>query len=298
MNQKEAVIKQGWLRVLLFCICFFVFQMVTGVLLGLIVMAITKAGSLTEAMQQMRENSSLSILIIVGFNFISSMLLVFLFRRLVDRKSIYSLGWDFSNYKIHALVGLLAGITSLGLGTFILIALKNLHFTGWNVDGKEIIFSLGIMVFVAIAEELMFRGYILNNLMQSANKYAALIISALLFAIAHNANPDFNWLSFINIFLAGLFLGINYIYTQNLWYAVLLHFSWNFFQGPVLGYDVSGLKFESIFIQETSGNPLITGGAFGFEGSAIASVMMIMFTVVLWMAYEQKVRKVQEVSKV
>jgi uncharacterized protein len=298
MNQKEPVIKQGWLRVLLFCIAYFVFQMVAGVTLGLIAMLVTKAGGLADAMQLLMQNNSLSILIIVGFNFISSLLLVFLFRKFIDRKSIYSLGWDFGNYKIHAMVGFLAGIATLGLGTFILIALKNLHFTGWNVDGKEIIFSFGIMVFVAIAEELMFRGYILNNLLQSTNKYTALLISALLFAIAHNANPNFSWLSFLNIFLAGLFLGINYIYTQNLWYAVMLHFSWNFFQGPVLGYDVSGLKFESIFIQETSGNPLITGGAFGFEGSVIASVVMVLFTVVLWMAYERKVRKVQEVSKV
>lgn len=115
------------------------------------------------------------------------------------------------------------------------------------------------MALVAFAEELVFRGYILNNLLQSMNKWTALIISSLLFTLFHLSNPDISLLALLNIFLSGLMLGINYIFTKNLWFAILLHFSWNFYEGPILGYKVSGLTLESLLQQELTGNPILTG---------------------------------------
>ncbi|MGE5105979.1 MAG: lysostaphin resistance A-like protein [Sphingobacteriales bacterium] len=290
MNKKEPLIKQGWLRVFVFCICIFIFQVLSGLLLALLLVGFKVAANTAEAVQQITDiNSSvISLAIVITFNFFTSLLLVFLFRKLVDRKTIYSLGWDFFDHKSHAVVGLFVSIACIGLGTLVLIVMKNLRFTGWNIDAGDIGFALGLLILVAVAEELVFRGYILNNLMQSTNKYAALMISSLIFALAHGANPNFSWLALVNIFLAGLLLGINYIYTQNLWYAVIFHFSWNFFQGPILGYEVSGTNLPGIFQMDLTGNDLITGGKFGFEGSIIASVVMIIFIVVLFIAYNKK----------
>ena len=290
MNDKEPLIKQGWLRVFVFCLCFFIFQVLSGLTLNLFFVLFKVSANPSEAVQQITDvNSSvISLAILIGFNFITSLLLVFLFRKLVDRKTVYSLGWDFSNHLSHAAVGFFVGIATIGLGTLVLIAMKNLQFTGWNIDVSDIGFALGLLILVAVAEELVFRGYILNNLMQSINKYAALLISSLIFALAHAANPNFSWLAFINIFLAGCILGINYIYTQNLWYAILLHFTWNFFQGPILGYEVSGTNLPGIFQMDLTGSDLITGGKFGFEGSIIASAVMISFTVVVAMVYRKK----------
>ena len=290
MNQTEPLIKQGWLRVFVFCLCFFIFQVLSGLVLTLLFVLLKVSANPADAVQQLTDvNSSvISLAIVIGFNFITSLLLVFLFRKLVDRKTIYSLGWNFSSYLSHAAVGFFVGVASIGLGTLVLTAMKNLQFTGWNIDAGDIGFALGLLILVAVAEELVFRGYILNNLMQSTNKYAALILSSLIFALAHGANPNFSWLAFVNIFLAGLFLGINYIYTQNLWYAVMLHFTWNFLQGPILGYEVSGTNLPGIFQIDLTGSDLITGGKFGFEGSVIASAVMILFTVVVAMVYRKK----------
>lgn len=290
MNEKEPLIKQGWLRVFVFCIGLFIFQVITGLLLTLLFVLFKVAANPADAVQQLTEvNSSvISLTIVIVFNFCTSLLLVFLFRKLIDRRTIYSLGWNLSNHTSHAVVGFFAGIASIGLGTLILVLMKNLRFTGWDIDGGDIGFALGLLILVAVAEELLFRGYILNNLLQSTNKYPALIISALIFALAHGSNPNFNWLAFVNIFLAGIFLGINYIYTQNLWYAVLLHFAWNFFQGPVLGYEVSGTNLPGIFQMDLAGNNLITGGKFGFEGSVVASAVMIIFIVILFVVYNKK----------
>ena len=83
-------------------------------------------------------------------------------------------------------------------------------------------------------------------------------------------------------------LGINYIYTKNLWFGILLHFSWNFFQGPLLGFEVSGLPLQSLLQHDIQGSELLTGGKFGFEGSLVATVLLTMAIVILAWVYEKK----------
>jgi membrane protease YdiL (CAAX protease family) len=144
------------------------------------------------------------------------------------------------------------------------------------------------MVTVAFTEELMFRGYILGNLMQSMNKWLALILSSLVFAVVHVANPDIGFIPVLNIFLAGIFLGLNFLYTKNLWYSIALHFSWNFMQGPILGYDVSGYKLQGFFSQTITGPTYITGGEFGFEGSVVCSALLIIATLILYYIFERR----------
>lgn len=289
MNPTEPLIKQGWTRVLVFCVLYFAVLLAGSFLILLLMMATNVAGNMQDALEQLnKQDSIIPILFIVLYNFVIGVLFVFLFRKFIDKKTFYSLGWELKGYTIHALIGLCAAIAIMGTGTLVLVAFNYARFTGWVINGQDLIISLGIMIFVAIAEEMVFRGYILNNLMQSTNRYAALAISALIFGVAHATNPNFSWIAFINIILAGFILGINYIYTQNLWYAVVFHFAWNFLQGPVMGYEVSGLNFQSIFQLEINGNEMITGGKFGFEGSIIASVLVIVATLVQAYVYEKK----------
>ncbi|HET9055673.1 MAG TPA: type II CAAX endopeptidase family protein [Chitinophagaceae bacterium] len=278
MNKGKPLIEQGWLRVTAFFICFIVFQVIATLLIGLWKMLADNTSAVNV------------ITITIIFNFCTSLVLVFLCRRLIDKDTVYSLGLNFLSYKLNGLLGLLMGIAGLGVGTFLLIAFKNLKFTGWFFDWGNIGWAFVLMLLVAIAEEIMFRGYILNNLMRSLNKYTALVISSLIFALAHSTNPEFNLLAFVNVFLAGIFLGIDYIHTKNLFYAVVLHFTWNFFQGPVLGFEVSGIEFPSIFQIQLSGNELITGGKFGFEGSLPATVVLILSIILLFISFRIKTR--------
>lgn len=69
---------------------------------------------------------------------------------------------------------------------------------------------------------------------------------------------------------------------------MMLHFAWNFFQGPVLGFKVSGLALQSIFEQQLKGPDLITGGQFGVEGSVIQSVVLLLTFASLAWIYEKK----------
>jgi membrane protease YdiL (CAAX protease family) len=142
-----------------------------------------------------------------------------------------------------------------------------------------------LMGLIALAEEMVFRGYILNNLMQSMHPWAALACSAVIFAVAHGSNPGITSIATVNLVLAGLLLGINYVYTRNLWFAILFHFSWNFFQGPVLGYEVSGLPLQSVLQPGLNGPWWLTGSPFGFEGSFIATCLLMLSLLVLHSVY-------------
>jgi membrane protease YdiL (CAAX protease family) len=144
------------------------------------------------------------------------------------------------------------------------------------------------MLLVSFAEELVFRGYVLNNLMQSVPKEAALFTSAILFAIFHSLNPNFNLIAFINIFIAGMLLGVNYIYTRNLWFAIFFHFTWNFFQGPILGFEVSGLSLPSLLDQNLRGSILLTGGEFGLEASWLTTFATSLMAIALFFLFQRK----------
>ncbi len=67
-----------------------------------------------------------------------------------------------------------------------------------------------------------------------------------------------------------------------------VHFFWNWIQGPVLGYEVSGNRFcEILFSLRLPANNLINGGAFGFEGSLVCTVLATLFTLFIIWWFEQ-----------
>jgi membrane protease YdiL (CAAX protease family) len=139
---------------------------------------------------------------------------------------------------------------------------------------NDFLFSFALLAMIAVSEELIFRGYVLKNLMKSFNKWIALVISAVLFSIIHSSNDGIPVVGMLNTFLGGLVLGIAYVITQSLWLPIFFHLSWNFIQGPVLGFPVSGLTFESIMSIESNGPSMVTGGKYGFEGSVICTIML------------------------
>ncbi len=271
MLQKQPLIKQGWLRVFLFLIVYVLLLISSGVVLSLITFTTSK------------ENAVPNFYSGILLNFFVSVVLVFVFTKLINRSSFSALGLQWKITAKERWIGLLTGIF---LSCFIATILWMLQLVQWftdDVDATGLSIAFGLMLLVAIGEELVFRGYLLGNMMQSTSKEAALIFSALVFAVLHSLNPNFNLTAFINIFLAGLLLGINYIFTRNLWFGILFHFSWNFFQGSVLGFPVSGLQLSSLLQQNSSGSILLTGGEFGLEASwltsfAFAAAIFLLYT--------------------
>lgn len=155
---------------------------------------------------------------------------------------------------------------------------------GFLFSPISLLVSLLLYFFVALTEEVIGRGFILGRMLDGGiNKFVALFISAVLFSLMHLFNPNFAFVPFLNIMLAGCFLGASYIYTRNLCFPIALHWFWNWIQGSVLGYKVSGNEFsnENLLILHFPEENLINGGTFGFEGSILCSLLLVLGTVII-----------------
>ena len=278
---NKPLIPYGWLRAVIFFMLYIALVVAASVLLFLI----QKKPSAGSDKTILSEGVFYLAVVINAF---ISVILVWLFRKIIDRRSFESIGFTFGKNGAHAGAGFFLGIFILCAGSCILYFTKNLQWTDISFNGNDLFIGFGFMVIVAFYEEIVFRGYILNNLMDSLSKWPALGISALLFSLAHLSNPSFSVAGAFNILLAGILLGLNYVYTKNLWFGIMLHFTWNFFQGPVLGYEVSGTPLKSLLQQKIQGNELITGGKFGFEGSLLATAFYILAIVAFLWVYEKK----------
>lgn len=144
----------------------------------------------------------------------------------------------------------------------------------------QIFEALLFFVLVALAEEILFRGYPFQRLIEATNPAIATVVFSLLFASAHIFNPNVNLISLANIFLAGLWLSSAYIKANSLWLPISLHFSWNFFQGYLYSLPVSGSTLiEPVFDVQINSENLISGGDFGPEGSILTSFVLIASTI-------------------
>ncbi|NCU04144.1 MAG: CPBP family intramembrane metalloprotease [Chitinophagaceae bacterium] len=279
---SSPIIRHGWLRVLVFLIGYMLLIFFGSTLIDFLVVL---AG--LEATTETLFYSSITLNFIIAFATVS------LFRSLFDRKSLSSLGLTWKGFGRERAAGILTGILLLSLMAVVLWFMKLLDWFVADVDAGSFLIATFMLVLVSLSEELVFRGYVLNNLMQSMPREAALFTSAVLFAVFHSLNPNFNLLAFINIFIAGMLLGINYIYTRNLWFAIFFHFSWNFFQGPVLGFEVSGLSLPSLLDQNLKGSILLTGGAFGLEASWLTTFTTSLMTIILFFLFQRKYSNVE-----
>ena len=159
---------------------------------------------------------------------------------------------------------------------------------GFLFSPISLLVSLLLYFFVAVTEEVIGRGFILGRMLDGGiNKFVALFISAVLFSLMHLFNPSFAFVPFLNIMLAGCFLGASYIYTRNLCFPIALHWFWNWIQGSVLGYKVSGNEFsnKNLLILHFPEENLINGGTFGFEGSILCSLLLVLGTVIILRHY-------------
>lgn len=182
------------------------------------------------------------------------------------------------------LLGMLLAIILYAVGFSISLWLGAVEVTGITFNLSSLLISFIFFLLVAITEEFALRGFVLERMLQGGvNKFWALFLSAALFSLIHIGNPNFNFLSFINILLAGVLLGSSYIYTRNLCFPIALHWFWNWIQGPILGYEVSGNKFcEGLLTLHLPEANLINGGAFGFEGSILCTILMVVGTGIIF----------------
>lgn len=226
----------------------------------------------------------------------------FITGRWVDRRKFSKFGITFSkDWWADLAFGLGLGAGLMGLIFTAGWLTGSLRVTGFFVinqqDGSFLlgfIQALVFFIFVGIYEELLSRGYHLINLAEGINhpligKRTALLlaygVSSLVFGFLHLGNPNATWVSVINICLAGIFLGLGMVLTGSLAIPIGVHITWNFFQGNVFGFAVSGINTGvTVIATETVNNTWLIGGAFGPEAGLLSIAAMVLGSVLtmLW----------------
>ena len=278
MDKIKKPIK-GWIRVLLIIIPFALFVGVSQILASLI---------LGVKMSRQLIPTTFQSTVFELFMLAGTIAVVSIFRRWIDRESFRSIGFGMKNFRKEAETGFWLGVLMISAGFLMLLLLREINWDGLNPDVNSIILSLILFIAVAFLEELFFRGYILGNLMLSMNRWIALLVSSLVFTVVHMPNAHFTPIGFAAIFLAGMLLGTPYIYTRSLWLPISLHFSWNFFQGTIFGFSVSGNKEYALVTQSRPADTILNGGEFGFEGSLLAVIFLILAIAALIIYFRRK----------
>ena len=181
--------------------------------------------------------------------------------------------------------------TLLGFGMFAVVIANIAFLGGYHVDGfgsaSGALAILGVMVAAAVTEELLFRGVLFRIVEERTGTWIALVLTGLLFGLIHLLNPDASLWGAIAIAIeAGFMLAACYAATRTLWVPIGLHFGWNFAAGGIFSVVVSGNgDSKGLLDASTSGPAVLTGGAFGPEGSLYTvAAGVVMTAAFMWIA--------------
>jgi membrane protease YdiL (CAAX protease family) len=296
-NQEENRLRTAW-RLCLYILILLGTTMVLGLVSGVLVVIarfIFSGLMIDPTYTNIYQMVLITLVMIIG---------TWVTVRWVDRRKFSSLGLQFGRKWWHDF----AFGAFLGSFLMVLIFLTELAF-GWiTVEGTLFShpdytnFWLAMIVYafqficVGIYEEIFSRGYQLINLSEGfsfiKDRKTGLLISYLItssiFGLMHAINPGATPASVLNIMAAGLFLGLGMILTGRMGLSIGLHITWNFFQGNIFGFPVSGTETGVSLIQITQrGNELLTGGSFGPEGGLISilAILMGMACIFAWVKW-------------
>lgn len=228
-------------------------------------------------------NKDLLSLLITLFSFAFISLLVFFRVKVIEKKSFSSIGFNKNNWLKKYSLGFLIGLAMMSIIVLILFPF------GYITVEKNPIQPVGISAIASVlvilfgwiiqgaTEEIVTRGWLLNVLSTKYNIGVGLLISSTLFGLMHLTNPNVNYIAVINIILVGLFYGLYVIKTNDLWAVCGMHSAWNFAQGNIFGFKVSGLDVSigSLIDLNLVGSDFVTGGIFGPEAGITATFILL-----------------------
>lgn len=201
-----------------------------------------------------------------------------LYCRWIEKRKAYTVGFTkrsaVSEYLLGILIGfvmILAPVVACHLSGCITITLSD------NFNPVMVIVFFFCFVLQGMGEEALFRGYLMTTLARRTKIWGAIIISSLMFSLFHGGNANFNIIAFINIFLFGIFASVFMLKRGSIWAVGAIHTVWNFTQGNIFGFSVSGNpKFDSVFeCTSTNFGWVLHGGEFGLEGGLGVTVVLM-----------------------
>lgn len=298
INETEGRVRAGWrlaFQFLMSAILVILFGILNAMIINLLAPEVV--GSSIELMST----------IIVGLGFTLSIIIT---AKVLDKRKMQEFGLLRNGPWGRELgEGIAIGAVAMAFIWLVQLLLGYLSFGGFGWEragGSDLIIQLPIFMLLMMAvgfyEEYWVRGYQLKVLSEGLHvgpiepKWAIMIavaVTSLYFGIMHLGNPNASWVSSVNIMLAGIVLAAPYVLTGRLWVSIGMHFSWNFFQGGVFGFPVSGKAFRTSIIQTNQHGPeWFTGGAFGPEAGVVGVVTLAI--ILLWMLKRYRPASVDE----
>jgi hypothetical protein len=216
---------------------------------------------------------------------------IYIARRFLDKRSFASLGLKLDQTVLPDLLAGI-GITFMMMGLIYILetSLGWLKFESfaWQADTIEnvavnVFAFFVVFILVGWNEELLSRGYHLQTVASGINLFWGMVISSAVFGLLHLGNPNATWVSTAGIFFAGILLAYGYIRTGQLWLSIGMHVGWNFFEGVVFGFPVSGLDIYRLIRHQIQGPEIWTGGAFGPEAGLVVLPALVIGFVLIYL---------------
>lgn len=200
------------------------------------------------------------------------------FIRLTERRPIVELflrgaGQEFG-------IGVAIGAAAVAATVGLLAASGSYRIASFNPWSATVYGPLAEMLFVGVMEEIVFRALLFRITEKALGTVAALIISAVLFSLAH-LGGEISLIGLVNTALAGLMLSGAWMVTRRLWLCIGIHAAWNYVLGSVFSIAVSGHPAKGWIVGVLSGPDWVTGGAYGLEQSVWTTLVMTIVFVLL-----------------
>lgn len=232
----------------------------------------------------------------------SFVIILFLFIfwvKVIEKNALSSLGFVKRNWLKYLGLGILLSLLQMGVIALVYQVGGIGSFELNELSLEPILFILGLFPFWLLqggTEEVATRGWLLTRIAARTNLPLAIAISSSLFGILHMGNAGVTFLSVLNIILDGVLAGLLFIYTDSIWLVVAQHGTWNYVQGNLLGFQVSGTGADASIFSFTMGDgpDWLTGGAFGAEGSIITTLVLLVSLVIVYRLGERRARVVTE----
>jgi uncharacterized protein len=199
--------------------------------------------------------------------------------RIYERGNLASigLGWTSASRRNLSL-GILGGVGAALVVILVPLVLRIADFErvpGEHFRWPSLLFVSILLLFGAVGEEMLFRGYGFQVLVKGIGAFATILPTAVLFGLAHSQNLNFGPLPLTNTILWGVVLGYSFLRSGDLWLPIGLHFGWNWTL-PLLGVNLSGFTMNvTVYVMHWNAGARWSGGAYGPEGGLLTTAVTV-----------------------
>lgn len=291
-RNSNSEIRSGW-KIASVIGTMFGFSIVASLILGIIFgIYLAATGNITGgevSTTLITGNSFMNALAMILSN-IATIATVILMWKVFQKKRVSDMGLiSIKRGAKELIIGLVIGAITITITAGCLILFGDVELvnsiTNPSITSGLLLGLIGF-VFVGFGEEMLARGFCMSVMKQTKNKWLVLFVPAIIFSALHLANPGIAPLALINLFLAGVVFAYMFMKTKNLWMPIGFHITWNYFQGNIWGFQVSGNVTDGLYQIKTVSNNIINGGEFGPEGGLVVTIVLLITLAILYVCYK------------